>query len=382
MTSADLLIDARSPEIRHRTGITAPDAFLYLRTDDGADTVFFDAREFAIQRQKIDALGRRTRVEALEPYQTKAKDIEIDGSGMQKTFLAILRERGIDAVRVSPNLPYEWALFFERAGIALSMHDFPSERTVKTEEEIARMIEVQRVAEEAFELARGILRESVIDPSASSGRAGAQLRYAGDILTSERMKAELKAFFLRRGYSNPEGIIVASGEQTARPHDEGTGPLLAHQAIIIDIFPQNDETGYFADMTRTFVKGTPSKELRAIFDAVRDVQAEIADGIALGDTGDIVYRRTVEAFFARGYETSKEKGFMHGTGHGLGLAVHELPNLKPSSTDVLGPGMVVTVEPGLYYPGLGGARVEDVIVFHPDGRKENINRFDKEFLIP
>ncbi len=374
MAYADLLIDARSPDIRHRTGITAPDAFLYLRTDDGTDTVFFDAREFVIQQHKIAVLGRHTRVEALEPYQEKAKDMDVEGSGMQKTFLAILRERGITSVRVSPNMPYGWALFLERAGIALAVHDFPSERTVKTETEIARMIEAQRVTEEAFELARTMLRESTID--------GDALRYDGETLTSERVKAELKTFFLRRGYSNPEGIIVASGEQTARPHDEGAGPLLANEAIIIDIFPQNDETGYFADMTRTFVKGEPSKQLRAVFDAVRDVQAEIADGIALGDTGDAVYRRTVEAFARRGYETSKERGFMHGTGHGLGLAVHELPNLKPSSADILGPGIVVTVEPGLYYPGLGGVRIEDVIVFHPDGRKENINRFDKECIIP
>lgn len=373
MTSADLLIDARSPEIRHRTGITAPDAFVYLRTDDGVDTVFFDAREFAIQKQKIDALGRSVRVEALEPYQEKAQDIEIDASPMQKTCLTILRERGIDTVRVSPNLPYGWALCLERAGIALAVHDFPSERAVKTDTEIAWMIDAQRVTEEAFELARGMLRESVID--------GAFLLYNGARLTSEMMKGALKSFFVQKGYTNPEGMIVASGEQTARPHDEGTGPLLAHQSIIIDIFPQHDETGFFADMTRTFVKGEPSKALRALLEAVCDVQSVIAHGVQLGDAGGSVYRRTVDAFAARGYETSKEQGFMHGTGHGLGLAVHELPNLKPSSDDVLVPGNVVTIEPGLYYPGIGGVRIEDVMVFHPDGRKENINRFDKDCII-
>ncbi len=373
MISADFLIDARGPEIRHRSGITAPDAFPYLRTDDGVRTVFFDAREFVIQKQKIDALGNGVRVEAIEPFQRKAMSMAVEGSLMQKTVLVILQEKDIGALRVSPNLPYAWALFFERMNIALSVIDFPSERTIKTATEIGHIRAAQNTTEEAFDFARNILKRATID--------GTTVRYNGDVLTSEFLKAEIKTFFLRRGYSCPEGIIVASGEQTARPHDEGTGPILPHVPIIIDMFPVHDETGFFGDMTRTFVKGALTDEVRRMFNAVRDVQQEIALSISLGETGDAVYQRTVDAFRKRGYETSKEKGFMHGTGHGLGLAVHELPNLKPSSTDVLGPGMVVTVEPGLYYPGIGGVRIEDVVVFHPDGHKENINRFDVECLI-
>lgn len=371
--TADLLIDARSPDIRRRSGIVAPDPFPYLRVGS-TDTVFFDAREYGIQLERLEALQNGVLIEQIEPYADAGRALTVEGSPLQKTVLAILRAKGIDALRVSPDLPYAWALFFERNGIPLSVYDFAAERVCKADAEIARMVAAQRVTEGAFTLAKSILADAVID--------GDRMRYRGEILTSEFLKAEFKTYFLRHGYSCPEGIIVASGDQTARPHDEGSGPLLARVPIIIDMFPRHDDSGYFADMTRTFVKGEPTPEVRALCEAVRDVQAEIAAGVKAGDTGDAVYRRTVDAFAKRGYETSSNKGFVHGTGHGLGLAVHESPGLRPGSVDVLRPGMAVTVEPGLYYPGIGGARVEDVIVFRADGSPENITQFDNDCFIP
>ncbi len=373
MTTADLLIDARGVDIRHRSGITAPDEFFYLREENGTDTVFFDAREFAVQKQKLEAIGSRARIEALEPYLESAYTSTQAGNVMQKTLLAILAKKRITAVRISPDLSYVWALFLQESGIDISVYDFSLERLKKTEEEIQEMIRIQRITEKAFELVLTILRESTID--------GAHLLYQGKTLTSEYIKSEVKKFLLDHECSCPEGIIVASGDQAACPHDEGSGPVLANSTIVVDMFPLSDKTGYFADMTRTFVKGQPSTEARKIFNAVRDVQKEIADGVQCGDRGEDVYLKTVEAFKIRGFETSAEKGFMHGTGHGLGLAVHEAPNLKKGSSHILEAGMVFTVEPGLYYPSIGGVRIEDVILFHPDGRKENINTFDTDFII-
>lgn len=373
MTPADLLIDARGVDIRHRSGITAPDEFFYLREENGTETVFFDAREFAIQKSKLESIGSRARIEALEPYLEAAYASVKTGSVMQKTLLEILAKKGITVVRISPNLSYAWALFLKESGIDISVYDYSSERLKKSDADIQEMIKMQRITEQAFELVRSILRESTID--------GDHLLYNGKTLTSEYVKSEVKKFLMDHECSCPEGIIVASGDQAACPHDEGTGPILANSTIVVDMFPVSDKTGYFADMTRTFVKGQPSAEALAIFTAVRDVQKEIADGVQLGDRGEDIYLKTVDAFKVRGYETSAEKGFMHGTGHGLGLAVHEAPNLKKGSTHVLGEGMVFTVEPGLYYPGIGGVRIEDVILFHPDGRKENINTFDTDFII-
>lgn len=375
MKKPELLVDAASPEIRSRTGLSAPDIFLYLKESDTKASVYFDAREFAIQCERLKTMGRSDiRVERLEPYLEEAEKITLEGTPQQRALVAILREKKIDALEVSANLPYGWARLLEQAGIALSIHDFAREQRYKTEDQLLMMKESQKVTEGAYDLVRKILGESLID--------GDRLIYQGKILTSEWLKTQVQVYFMEKNYSNPHGMVIASGEQSARPHDDGNGPLLPNSPIIVDIFPVNNATGYYADMTRTYVKGKPSKRFEEIYQAVKEVQHIVADAIEVGWKACDVYTRTVEEFAKRGFETSSEKGFMHRTGHGLGLSVHEDPSLLKGWDDLLEPGMVVTVEPGLYYPGIGGARIEDVIVFHSDGRKENINTYEKELCIP
>jgi len=156
---------------------------------------------------------------------------------------------------------------------------------------------------------------------------------------------------------------------------------LPNASIIVDIFPRSEETGFFADMTRTFVKGEPSDEIIELFDAVDKVQRQVIDYIEVGIECAAVHRETVRLFKELNHETSNEKGFMHGTGHSLGLSLHEGPLLNARSEQKIEAGMVFTIEPGLYYPGLGGVRIEDVIVVHADGRKENITKFTKPTFI-
>ena len=133
----------------------------------------------------------------------------------------------------------------------------------------------------------------------------------------------------------------------------------------MDIFPRVTATGYYGDMTRTFLRGKASDAQRSLVAAVRAAQLAAIKGIRAGVNGRDVHRRCVEVFDARGFRTEHgpkgSVGFFHGTGHGLGLAVHEAPRMSPSVDCPLRRGTVVTVEPGLYYPGLGGARVEDVV---------------------
>ncbi|MFM9030120.1 MAG: M24 family metallopeptidase, partial [Opitutaceae bacterium] len=149
------------------------------------------------------------------------------------------------------------------------------------------------------------------------------------------------------------------------PHDRGSGPLRAHELIIVDIFPRVTATGYHGDMTRTFLRGRASDAQRALYEAVRAAQRAALGGIRAGANGRDVHRRCVEVFESRGFRTEHRPhgsvGFFHGTGHGLGLAVHEAPRMSGSIDYTLRGGSVVTVEPGLYYPGLGGCRVEDVV---------------------
>lgn len=370
--TAYLLFDSRGPEIQHRAGIVAPDPFLYLDVEGGIPTVFFDAREYDVQTAKIRRLGKNIHVARLEPF--LAQSAGRSGDPAVAVALAILDAYQVSTVRVSPSLPVIFARGLEQAGITVTIHDFPSERERKTEAEIAQLIAAQRVNEKAMQLAWQILIDSTI--------AGDQIHYQGRALTSEFMKSKIRTFLLDHGFDCPDGIIVASGEQTARPHDEGEGPLQANHSIIIDIFPRSEQTGYVADMTRTFVKGTPSAALQELLIVVERVQHEIAAGIAIGDRCADVYQRTVDMFTKAGHVTSPERGFMHGTGHSIGLAVHERPYLNNRSDRTIEPGMVFTIEPGLYYPGVGGVRIEDVVVFLPDGTKQNITQFNQPSIIP
>ncbi|HBE90645.1 MAG: hypothetical protein A3E37_03005 [Candidatus Andersenbacteria bacterium RIFCSPHIGHO2_12_FULL_46_9] len=372
MKTANLLIDARGPQIQHRSGLTASDTFIYLAIEGEKPKVFFDAREFAVMRAKLTKLKNGVQVEQLERYLKKT--FKGKGDPLVAIAIVILKEKGVQRVLVSAELSWLAAKQLTAAGMKLAPYDYAGERECKTKSEIRQMVAAQRVNETAFELIWQILAASTV--------RGKEILYNKQVLTSEFLKAEIRRHFLAQGYNCPDGLIVASGEQTAQPHNEGSGRLLANKFIIIDIFPRSEQTGYFADMTRTFVKGQPTKKMRGLFTAVEKVQRQVADEITIGQPCALVHQTAVQAFEKLGYETSFERGFMHGTGHGLGLQVHEEPRLNASSSRKIEPGMVVTVEPGLYYPRLGGARIEDVIVFHPNGRKENITKFDKPYIIP
>jgi len=152
--------------------------------------------------------------------------------------------------------------------------------------------------------------------------------------------------------------IVSCGPETALPHNTGSGPLLENEPIVIDIFPRDELSGYYADMTRTVVKGEPSPEIREMYDAVRDAKTLAAAEVRAGAAGADLYNAVVEFFRDRGYE-SDTRGFIHSLGHGVGLEVHEEPSLGPRG-GALAVGNVVTIEPGLYYPGTGGVRLEDM----------------------
>jgi Xaa-Pro aminopeptidase len=159
--------------------------------------------------------------------------------------------------------------------------------------------------------------------------------------------------------------IVAGGDQGCDPHHRGTGPLRADELIVVDIFPRVTETGFYGDMTRTFLRGQASDAQRALVAAVRAAQQAALRTLRAGVNGRDVHAAANAVFLNRGYETRSSPkgsvGFFHGTGHGLGLDIHEPPRVSGAVDYVLKKGTVVTVEPGLYYPGLGGCRIEDVV---------------------
>jgi Xaa-Pro aminopeptidase len=257
---------------------------------------------------------------------------------------------------------------------------FASLRRTKTEKEISYIEKTQRAVEAACAHAVGILKEAAI---AEDGT----LLYGDEILTSERLRSEIDVELVRRGCA-VDGTITAGGAQAADPHERGHGPLKAGESIIVDIFPVDKASRYYADMTRTFVKGEPSSELEKMYDAVLEGQEAALSMIRAGVNGRDVHEKVSNILHERGYKTLKhdqkpgeplQEGFIHGTGHGVGLEIHEAPRISIVDEELV-PGDVVTVEPGLYKPEVGGVRIEDLVVVTEDGCR-NLTNFPKEFRL-
>ncbi len=240
---------------------------------------------------------------------------------------------------------------------------FPA-REIKTAAEAAALREGNRCSAAGIAAAAALLRSATI-------KAG-KLIFEGKALTSERLKLAIETACLEAG-SISFNTIAAGGDQACDPHHRGTGPLRANELIIVDVFPRVNDTGFHGDMTRTFLRGEASDAQRRLVEAVRDAQKAALKTIRAGVTGQTVHAAVTHIFTERGFETKSTPqgsvGFFHGTGHGLGLAVHEPPRVNGSATTPLQEGTVVTVEPGLYYPGLGGCRIEDVVQVTATGVK-------------
>lgn len=340
--------------MRYFTGLHVPDAFIAMKVR-GRSIGVFNALEFgrALKESSLDD------VRALEPLREKAaRQFPGKAPGAAEIIAVLARELKTPAFTVSPDFPAGVYARLTALGVKLDFAEtglFP-EREIKSPREARAIREGNAVAEAGFAAAEKVLRQSKV-----RGRA---LLLDGAPLTSERLKFAIESACLAAGGVSID-TIAAGGNQACDPHHRGTGPLRANELIIVDIFPRHTRTGYYGDMTRTFLRGKASDAQRKLVAAVRDAQLLALKKIKAGIDGREVHGACVELFQARGFETKRTAkgaiGFFHGTGHGLGLAVHELPRLSPSVESRLPAGAVVTVEPGLYYPGLGGCRIEDVV---------------------
>jgi Xaa-Pro aminopeptidase len=233
---------------------------------------------------------------------------------------------------------------------------FLPERVLKKEPEVGELRHAAHITSEAMESARQIITQSQVAPDHT-------LSFQGNPLTAEFLKNHIELFCFQQG-ALAENTIVACGPQSASPHEEGHGVLYAHRPIVIDIFPRLKSSGYFGDMTRTYVKGDPSPQQQKLYDCVLEAHHQsilrLRDGVSAGDIHD----RNVAFFEEQGFLTHSSPegctGFIHGTGHGVGLDIHEEPRLSHKAGQ-LSRGMVLTVEPGLYYPD-GGVRIEDTLL--------------------
>lgn len=395
-----LYASTKDSDMFYAVRVPIVDPFFYLDTGE-KKYVFLDHREYGVFQEyqnKLDAqalgrddkaaCGNDTSLVLVNPLMESASrlrsssfgaaDARSDGkkTGSATSWLAyvILEKYGLlnEPIEVSNNLPLEMADFLRAQGVQLTVKNpFFPERLIKTSQEIQAIRDALVRTQHAYTHIEEVLRNSKIE--------GDTIVMNGEPLTSEMFKKEVEQILLSHDMSNDEGIIISCGPHAAIPHHRGTGLIRPHQTLVCDIFPRNRETGYFADMTRTYVKGTPSDEIKKMYAAVLEAQEraieQVKPGVAMGD----VHQGCVDMFVGKGYHVG-DKGFTHGTGHGLGLDIHEFPSVRSKNTSVFELGHVVTIEPGLYYPDIGGVRIEDVVVVTDDGC-QNLTEYHKEYII-
>lgn len=283
---------------------------------------------------------------------------------------ALLREKRIRRVCVPSSFPLGLAVGLKRKGFFVRLAPMPvfPQRALKTSGELEKLQQVQCGAVRAMQQAVAQIGQATI-------RKDGILWLNGDILTAERIRQGIDKV-LSEHDCVAEETIVAAGAQGADPHERGTGPLRAREPIVIDIFPRSRIHGYWGDLTRTVVRGRAPPEVRRMFQAVKQAQAvalrEIRPAVRLSTVHRKVQRVLVNAGFVTTGRGTGSEGFIHNTGHGLGLAVHEYPILGEGQGR-LRVGHVVTVEPGLYYRRHGGVRIEDVVVVTRHGAKPLIS---------
>jgi Xaa-Pro aminopeptidase len=352
----------------YAVGMFVPDPFIYLRLRGRPCVVMSDLE---IDRARREA--SHCRLLRLSDYQRKLRAAG-KVAGFSAVIHAILSEQRIRSVAVPGNFPLALAVELDRLGIKLKPKPgmFFDERETKTSAEVKKISAALTMAEVG--MAEGIqaLRMSKVGKNR-------QLIYRGAPLTSEKLRSIIDTAILQTaGLANR--TIVAGGKQGCDPHEGGHGPLRADEPIILDIFPRSQKTGYFGDITRTVVKGRASEAVRQLYNAVLTAQTLAFKKVRTNTPTAEIHRAVQDFFTSVGYKTSKRngrmEGFFHGTGHGLGLEIHEAPRLGTNATETLRAGHVITIEPGLYYPEIGGVRIEDVALVTDRGAR-NLTRFEK-----
>jgi Xaa-Pro aminopeptidase len=351
------------------TRMFVPDPFIFIKKGRLKYVVMSDLEvDRAREQASVD------RVLALSGFASRAASRGVRFPSTADILTEVFSDLQIDTVSVPENFPVGLADQLRVLGFTVNVQPDPfwPEREIKTPEEVRHIRASLRIAEEGMGAGVEALKRTAIAPNGT-------LRLDGRPFTSERLKAIINSRIMERG-AVPSHTIVASGAHAVDPHNEGSGIIRANSPIIIDIFPRSQSTGYFGDMTRTLVRGTASDVLKRAYHAVEDAQKiGFREIRARASTIDI-HQKILDHFRTRGFRTGQKdgrmQGFFHGTGHGLGLDIHEAPAFGLRSRNRFRKNHVVTVEPGLYYAGMGGVRLEDVVVVTTDGCR-NLVRFPR-----
>jgi Xaa-Pro aminopeptidase len=354
----------RSPELRHEVPLAIADEFLYAEKGDRRAAIIHSleiprVRESApgLEIVPIEQLG------ADELYAQGKKGWEVE----LELALRACREFGIERATVPATFPVAHADYLRASGIEVVVDRdlFDNRRRSKNETELRGIRKAQKACEAALDVARDLLRRAEAN--------GAGLEVDGDPLTCERIKRLIEDVFADHEVEGGD-MIVSHGPQTAVGHNMGSGQIAPNEPIVFDLFPKDKATGCYADMTRTYVVGEPSDEVKEWYRLVKEALDSSTAEVKPGVNGRRLFEQVCELFHGAGYKTQLNKepgevledGFFHGLGHGVGLEVHELPAMSRTGHDLV-PGDVITIEPGLYRSGYGGVRLEDLVLVTKDG---------------
>jgi Xaa-Pro aminopeptidase len=353
----------RTPELRHEVPIGVPDAFLYAEKGGVKHCVVWSA-----EQPRIASVGS---YELHSPESYGLDELVASGVAHREIEAEIakraVRELGVTSAAVPRTFPLWLADLLRAEGVELTVDQdlFDDRRRGKNDAELAGMRRAQRAAEAAMDAARELLRK-------------------GPPLTVEQVKAAMQQVFAAHN-TTCDDFIVAPGPQGAVGHDMGSGPIEAGVPVVIDIWPRDNESAIYCDMTRTFVIGDVPDDVREWHRLVKEALDRAVSEIRPGASCKAIFEGTCEIFEAAGEPTQRTKpegetlgdGFFHALGHGVGLEVHEEPGLGRASQEALRVGDVVTVEPGLYRQGYGGVRLEDIVLV-TEGGVENLTEYPYE----
>ncbi len=351
-------------DLWYLTNFSAPDPFLYFQTDTMAVVAVSSLELGRAQKQchknlRVADIGRLHEFFGIKP-------IEEEMHWFLRLIKTVCEGTGVTEWNVPNDFPLVYADLLREAGISLKpLWPFAPQRAIKTPEEIEKIRHSERLAEMGLAAAEGMLREATIDKEG-------YLVLSGRRLLAEELRGAIDAEIARHGGTG-SGTIAAPGIQGADPHQSGHGPIKAGEPIVIDIFPRDQNTGYFGDLTRTRVKGTASPIVHKAYETVLKAQLDVLRSLKAGVLGCDMQKLVTDQFNAAGFETGRNEttglyhGFFHSLGHSVGMEIHESPSLCARKENPLQPGHVVTVEPGLYYPEWGGIRIEDTVAITADG---------------
>lgn len=357
-------------DMLYATHFFAPDPFIFLEQNGRRTLVLSDL--------EIDRGRRQAKADEILPYSHFEKEVQGNDRKApvyEKVLAHFLQKRKVRTAVVPANFPLGYALELESKKIRIRPTNglFWPERETKSESELRLMRQALEITEAGMARGLEVLKQS--KPGKSQ-----QLQWHGAPLTSEILRAEIDIAVLRAG-GLPANTIVAGGDQACDPHERGHGPLKANSLIILDIFPRAAKSGFYGDLTRTVLRGRANDPQRKLWETVNQGQALALKKMRPGVDGLKLHQEVQQFFADQGYPTEirggKQTGFFHGTGHGLGLEIHEHPRFQKT---VFKAGQVITVEPGLYYPGLGGVRTEDVVAVTKTGIRM-LSRFANQLEI-